>query len=232
MKIFGIEHLIVLAVFIAIIVASVILSKKYLKTDKQRTIYLKVIAGLLFIAITANRIALSLLNDNTWAYLLPTSLCGLSSLLISLTVLFGKPNMKSYLCFWYMAFGGGLITMVYPDFFPQTTNFFQFNICTGYFHHAISVWLCITMLSFGWFKPDFKKCYYFPMMFCVYIVLGAFEWHVFNIVDAMNLTRPLLNGTPLDIWFIWIVSSILVVLISFVYEVVTKKLKKRNLVEG
>ncbi len=221
MKVYGKEYVIVTIVFIIVAVASLILSKKFLKTEKQRSVYIKIIAALALINVILCRIGITLINE--FKYIIPTSLCAMTSFVFSLLVIFGKPNMKSYQCFWYMAFGGGLATLIYPDFFTQTNNFFQLNICTSYFHHAFVLLLSLTMLQFGWFRPNLKKCYYFPMMFCSYIVVGAFEWHVMDIKDAMNLTEPLLKGTPLNVWFVWSVASVLIFVISLVYELVTKR---------
>lgn len=65
-------------------------------------------------------------------------------------------------------------------------------------------------------------------MFCAYIVLGAFEWHVLNIHEAMNMTQPLLSGTPLNIWFIWVVGSALVAVIALITEYTRKFILSRN----
>lgn len=225
LKVFGIEHIICLVVCVIIVILSMVLSKKYLKTDKQKTIYLKIIAGLLLVGIILNRLSIALAEG--WIYLIPLSICGLTSFIFSLLVLFGKPNMRAYQCFWFMAVGGGIITLIYPDFINTASSLFEFNIITGIIHHFLCVLLALQMYMFGWFRPNLRKIYFFPMLFCVYIVVGAFEWHVLNLHVAMNFTSPLLTGTILNIWFIWVVGTAIVTCVALLYEGIIK-LKNRT----
>jgi len=204
LKVFGIEHILCFIAF-------------------------KIIAGILLVSILANRISIAILYSKP-ILIFPVSLCGLTSLIFSLLVLFGKPNMNAYQCFWFMAIGGGIITLIYPDFLASASSIFEVNIFTGLVHHYLCILLALQMVMFGWFRPNLRKIYYFPMMFCVYIVVGAFELHVLCEDEiVMNLTQPLLSGTILNVWFIWVMGSVVVTLIALVYELIAKK-KKRKLV--
>ena len=225
-KVFGWQHIVILAIFLVLLVASIILSKMFLKTEKQQKIYLKIIAGLVLASVVANRIAVAV-KSNNWATLTPYTYCSMSSLVISLLVLLGKPNMKAFQCFWYMAFVGGIVTMIYPDFIGQNASVFYPATITGILHHAFDVILCSAMWQFGWFKPNLKTCYYFPMMFCSYIVVGTFIIKVLKLGNSMCINGPLLSGTPLYWWFIWSVGTVLVVLFSLAFELIAKARQKR-----
>lgn len=225
-EVFGWQHLTFLAVFTVISVVAILLAKKFLKTKKQQTIFIKAIAFLLLFNLVLLRAEMARIFGIK--YLIPTSICSLTSLIFAVLVLFGKPNMRAYHCFWYMAVGGGIITLIYPDFISQNQSIFYLSTITSFLHHGLCVVLAISMLVFGWFKPELKKVYYFPMMFCVYIVLGAFEWHVLNTSEAMNLTKPLLSGTPFNIWFIWAVSTGIVVVVALIVELIRKALNSRK----
>ena len=224
-KVFGYEHLLYLLVFIIVGALMIILSKKYLKDDKSQKIYLKIIALIILIIEILNRIGVASVNG--WQYFFPYTFCGFSSLVISLAVLIGKPNMKLFQCFWYMAFAGGIATMIYPDFIGQAESIFYMNTITGLLHHSFDIILCIGLFMFGWFKPSLKNWYYFPMIFTSYIVLGSFEISVVGINDAMSINKPIIGDGILNCWFIWIVASILIFITSFLYEYITKKMNKK-----
>ena len=222
-KVYGYEHLLYLLVFIIVGALMIILSKKYLKDEKKQMIYLRIIAFIILIIEILNRIGVASVNG--WQYFLPYTFCGFSSLVISLAVLFGKPNMRLYQCFWYMALGGGIATMAYPDFIGQAPSIFYMNTITGLLHHSFDIILCIELLIFGWFKPSLKNWFYFPMIFTSYIVLGAFEISMLGINSAMSINVPVIGDGILNCWFIWIVASLLVFIISFLYDYIIKKRK-------
>ena len=230
-EIFGWQHLIILGVFLVVFLVTTLLSKKLLRTGKQQTILIKIIAGLLLASVIANRISVAIKSNNL-VYATPYTYCSMSSLVISLLVLLGKPDMKAFQCFWYMAFVGGIVTMIYPDFIGQNASVLFPATITGILHHAFDIILCVIMLQFKWFTPSLKTCYYFPMMFCSYIVIGLFAIKILNFGNAMCINGPLLSGTPLYWWFIWIVGSALVAVFSLICEVLKKiyntKLANKN----
>lgn len=220
-KIFGWQHLTYLAVFIVVSALTIFLSKKYLKDSKSQNIYLKVVAGLILISEILNRIFVA--KDSGWNVFIPNTFCGFSSLAISLLVLFGKPKMKVFQCFWYMAFFGGIITLVYPDFIGQAQSLFYSKTITGLLHHSFDIILCINLFMFGWFEPDLKNWYYFPMVFTSYIVLGAFEMSVLGVGSAMSINKAIIGNGVLTCWFIWSVGSVLVFLASYLYNLMKRK---------
>lgn len=224
-KIFGWEHITYLIIFVLVAILTIILAKKYLKTEKQQTILIKVIAVMLFMSVIACRIGIAI--HNGWKYFLPNTLCSLTSLLFSVIVIFGKPNMKIYHCLWYMALVGGIITLIYPDFIGQNESFFYLDTFTSFLHHSFCILLCVAMLYFNWFKPEIKKSYYFPMVFCLYIVWGLFDIKILKVHDSMSINYPLLSGTCLNCWFILTIGTILVVVFNLIIELIRSIKKKR-----
>lgn len=227
-KVFGWQHLIYLGFFAILSILTIVLSKKFLKTEKSQAILIKVVAGLTLLTVILCRIGVVVNNGQGMKYFLPNTFCGFTSFVFSIVVIFGKPNLKSYQCFFYMAVVGGLATLIYPDFIGQNESFMYLPTITGFLHHSFCLLLAILMAIFGWFKPDFKTCYYFPMIYCTYIIWGLFDMTVIGVNNAMCITTPLLSGTPLYWWFVLIVGSLLVALFSFVYQFVCNNIKNKN----
>ena len=84
------------------------------------------------------------------------------------------------------------------------------------------------MIMFGWFKPELRKSYYFPLVYSLYITFGAFEIHVLGLLDAMSIKFALIDNSPLTCWFILPVGAILVYLTAFIYELLVKIIKKKK----
>ena len=96
-ELYGYQHIIYLVVFFALSISSLILIKKYVKSEKTINIILKALGGALLFSILLNRFSLFYFKSNPHdpKLLLPDSYCGLTSLVLSLAVLLGK---KRQLC--------------------------------------------------------------------------------------------------------------------------------------
>lgn len=227
-QLYGWQHLTYLAIYFVILVASIILTKLYIKTDKQKTILLKSVAGVLLIFILMNRISIAVKYNNIASFI-PNTYCGTTSLLLSLFVLFGKPELKAYHFLFYMGLVGGIATMFYPDFLGQDASFFYIPTISGLLHHSVLLLLCILLLQTKWFTPDLKKWKYFPIGFCCYVIYGLFIMDIFNLDNAMEINGSLIEGTPLNWWFLLIVGSALLFVALYSIELIKKyKNKKLN----
>ena len=227
-QIFGWEHLTFLAIFVAFMVVSLVLFKIYIKDEKIKTIILKVTAGLLLIFIVWNRISIAVSYKN-WTELIPTSFCGMSSLVLALAVLIGKKDNNVLHFVFYLAIVGGFITLIYPDFIGQNPSLFYPNTISGLLHHGFSFYLSIMLLMFGWFHPNYKKWPNLVIGFMAYITLGAFQISVFNYEDAFCINNPILPGTPLTVWLIAVIFAALYALFFVIYELVKRKLAGKKL---
>ena len=92
-ELFGIEHILYIVISTIIGGASLYLSYKYAKDEKKQNIILKVLATLLFISVMTNRISQVFRYDTIrWYCIVPDSFCAMTSLVLSLAVLFGKKD--------------------------------------------------------------------------------------------------------------------------------------------
>ncbi len=226
-KVFGWQHLTYLAIFFVLAILSLVLAKIYLKGRKGQTIFIKVLAGLTFVSNLICRIAVAVKDSNV-AHGYPYTICSLTSFTLPLAVLFGKEDSNLYQGLWYLGLVGGLGSILYPDFIGQNQSIFFLATFTSLLHHSFVFVLCIAMLMFGWFRPNIKKFYYFPMIFSGYITAGAFAQHVLKIDGSMLITKPVLKGTPINCWFILCVGTICIVLVALVYELIKKKILSRK----
>ncbi len=228
-KLYGWEHLTYLAIYAIVVVATLLLIHFFVKTDKQKAIAIKVIAGILLICIITNRISIAVKNSDFWT-ILPNTYCGTTSLSLALFVLFGKPNLKAYHFLWYIGVLGGLITMFYPDFLGQDISFMYLPTISGMLHHSMLLLLTIVMCQLKWFEPSLKNWKWFPIGICVFTIYGLFIMDIFKWDHAMCIGSALIEGTILNWWFILIFGSILLLGFLFLYEFIKIKLylKKIN----
>lgn len=228
-EIFGWQHFTYLAVFIILAITSYILILKFVKDEKILNIIIKCVAGALLLAVCWNRICIVLKNNDP-IYLIPDSICGTSSFILSISVLVSKRNAGVLHYISYAAFIGGLATIIYPDFIGQDISFFYPATISGLLHHTLMVYLVVLMLLTKWFVPTLKKWYYFPLGVCCVTTYGVFLLTALKINNPLNLTGPILEGTILTWWFVALVSMLvaLTVMVTFDYFNVWKKKKLNN----
>ena len=226
-EVFGLEHIIFLVIFIILTVVSLILIKKYVKTEKTQTIIIKVLAALLLGAIICNRICIALKNNN-WTNLIPDTFCGLDSLLLSLALLLGKKNNAVLHFVVYLGFVGGLVTLIYPDFIENYPSIFDPLPFSGLLHHALALYLCILVQVIGWFTPDYKKWKNLVIGFMAYITLGAFLMFVLDNNSAFYINAPILDGTPLTVWVLAPIFAVGYALYMLAYELIKRKIQKNK----
>lgn len=225
-EIFGWEHILILCISIALMISSIIIIYKYVKTDKTKTLIVKIIAGALLLTVIINRISVCMkYNPHEWSRLIPNSFCGMSSFVLSLAVLFGKKDNDVLHFVWFMALFGGTLTMFYPDFIGQSSSVFYIPTISGILHHTIAVYLVILLLLFKYIIPTYKKWYCTVFGFTCYLTIGAFELSVFNLDDAFYIIKPILSGTPLTIW---IIAPIYVAIYGSLLAIIEIIRKKKN----
>ena len=79
-QVFGIEHLIYIALSIIVAFLIVYFAKKYAKTEKEKTMVIKAAAIILFITIFTNRVVLVFEYETAnWMKLITDSVCSKSS---------------------------------------------------------------------------------------------------------------------------------------------------------
>ena len=231
-EVFGWQHLTYIAIFVVLAVVSLVLIKKFVKDEKVLTIIIKSVAGALFLAILWNRISIAIKNSNA-LNLIPDTFCGLSSTLLSLSVLIGKRNCGFLHFISYLGGVGGLITIIYPDFLGQNPSFFYSATISGLLHHTIMFYLVVLMLLTKWFVPTLKKWAWLPLGLTCVMTYGLFLMSALGFDGAMNITKPLLEGTIFSWWFTGILLLALSTLIMCAFDYFNiwrknKKLKPSN----
>src|SRR5690554_3686506 len=96
-SIFGLEHILYFLIVVTIMIISLMLIKKYVKTDKRIFFVIKIIGLLLLVAISYNRISIAICNEDL-RLLWPDSFCGTSSLVMAITAIFFKKNNNILHC--------------------------------------------------------------------------------------------------------------------------------------
>ena len=223
---YSIPHIIYVVLFFAILAAVLLVLKYALKTERSRDIFIRSLGGLLAVSLIINRISLTIWDEHGIGAreMIPNTYCGMTSLLLGLCVLFGKPNMKIFHFFVYIELIGGVACIFYPTFINQGPSFFFFPTITGMNHHALGAILCIALMATKRFEPCFKYWYIFPLGICAYTIFGLFLIDALKIFHTMNIDEPVVPGTPLNWWFILIGSVPVSAAVTFCYE----KIKNRR----
>ena len=200
-QLFGIEHILYILISTTITVVSLILAKKYAKSEKSQTIFLKAIAVCLFVSILTNRLSQVFRYDDVrWYLIIPDSFCGMTSLVLSLAVLFGKRNNDVLHFVWLLGLFGGISTTIYASYIGQSDSVFYLPTISGLLHHSFSTFMVIALLLFNQIEITYKKWHCTLFGFTSYLTVGAFLMHTFNMSDAFHIAEPLIPNTPLTCW--------------------------------
>ncbi len=228
-QLFGVEHILYIVMTTILAIVGLLFAKKYATSEKAQTLVLKGIAVCLFIAIMANRLSQVFRYDNVrWYCIIPDSFCGLTSLLLSLAVLFGKKNNNALHFLWALGLFGGVSTVIYATFLDQDISFFYIPTISGLLHHSFSATLVVALLMFKQIDITYKKWYCTFFGFTSYLTLGAFLMHTFDMSDAFHIAEPLLPGTPLTAWVMAPIYAVIYGLILLIVELVKCKYKSKN----
>jgi hypothetical protein len=204
--------------------AYLLLGKKYAKTEKAQSLFLKVLAALLFAAIVTNRLSqVFRYAEVRWYAIIPDSFCGMTSLVLALSVLFGKKDNCAYHFLWLLGLFGGISTVIYATFVGQGPTIFYLPTISGLVHHSLSAILVIGLLMLGQIHITYKKWYYTFFGFTAYMTLGAFLMATFPISDAFHIAEPLLSDTPLTAWVMAPMYAFAYALILWGIELYRKK---------
>lgn len=225
-ELFGVEHITYIIVSTILASGGIILAKLFAKNEKTQKIIIKCVAILLFISIMANRISQVFRYDTVrWYCIIPDSYCGMTSLVLSLAVLFEKKNNNVLHFVWLLGLFGGISTVIYATFVDQHTSFFYIPTISGLLHHSFSATLVVLLLLFKQIDITYKKWYCTLFGFTCYITVGAFLMSVFNLSDAFHLVEPLIPGTNLTTWVMALMYVPAYAILLVVVELVKKRIK-------
>ena len=223
-ELFGIEHILYIVISTIIGGVGLFLAYKYAKDEKKQSIILKIIAVLLFISVMTNRISQVFRYEEVrWYCIIPDSFCAMTSLVLSIAVLFCKKNNSAYHFLWLLGLFGGISTVIYAAFVGQGPTIFYIPTITGLLHHSFSAILVVGLLMFKQIDITYKKWYCTLFGFTSYLTVGAFLMHTFNLSDAFHIAEPLLPNTPLTAWVMGPMYAAAYAVILFTIEIYKKK---------
>lgn len=226
-QLFGIEHISYIIISTLIGGIGMLFAYKYAKNEKTQNIILKCLAAALFISVMTNRLSQVFRYDTVrWYCIIPDSFCAMTSLVLSLAVLFGKKNNNVYHFVWLLGLFGGISTVIYATFVDQHTSFFYIPTFTGLLHHSFSAIVVVALLMFKQINITYKKWYCTFFGFTSYLTLGAFLMHTFDLSDAFHIAEPLLPNTPLTAWVMAPMYVTAYAIILLVIELVRKHKNK------
>lgn len=227
--VFGIEHFLYMGITAVMAAAGLVLAKKYAKSERAKTIFMKALALGLLVAIVMNRLSqVFRYGLIRWEQIIPDSYCGMTSLVLSLAVLFGKKDNNALHFVWILGIFGGISTVIYPSFIGQGPTVFYLPTITGLLHHSLCATLGIAVLMFDWMHITYKKWYCTLFGFTSYLTVGAFLIGCLGIEDAFHIYTPLLDGTVLTTWVMGPIYAVCYALILFVIELVRKKMAENK----
>ena len=226
-QLFGIEHILYIIISALISATGLLLAKRYAKTARAVSVFLKAVALLLFVSIMANRLSqVFRYEDVRWYLIIPDSFCGMTSLCLSLSVLFGKRNNAALHFLWLLGIFGGVSTVIYCTFIGQSDSIFYLPTISGLVHHSLSATLVVALFMFGQIDVTYKKWHYTLFGFTSYLTLGAFMMHTFGMSDAFHIAEPLLPDTFLTAWGMAPIYAVAYALILWCFETVRKRIKR------
>ena len=224
LRVFGAVHFIYLLATIPLSVIGLLLAKKFAKTEKAQSIVLKSLGGLLLIWILINRLSqVYRYSDVRWEQIIPDSFCGMTSLVLALSVLFGKKNNCVYHFTWFLGLIGALITIFNPTFLDQGPSVFYLPTISGLLHHSLALVVVGALLIFHQIQITYKKWYCTFFGFTAYLTIGAFQMSVLGFEDSFHIVEPILSGTPLTAWVMAPLYGIGYGLVLLVIEIIRRR---------
>lgn len=237
-NLYGVENIIYLIVSFTIIALAIAFSIVKLKDEKSKTIFIRSLAILFFIAEIVNRISIFLyypFPDNT---LLPRTFCGTVGLFFSISLLFAKKDSKLFHFFAYVCIFSGLLPTFYPNYIDDcfqygfTSIFLFVPTISSLICHSFMFLMSILLFTTGWIKPDIKKWYFFPLGWGILTLYGKafdviYDAHCgFNNEEPViaSLTSPLIFciSMPVFLIFLFIYDYFKNKTNSVIYKLITK----------
>lgn len=228
--VFGIAHILYLCCFIGLLVGEIFLMRKL--TESKQVLLIRILAGCHLFFILANRISVTYSDvviqareGYTWLNLIPNTYCGWISLLLPIVVFTGKKDNLMLHFIAYLAFFGGVITMIYPDFL-NSQAFWDIRSITGLLHHSLMVYGVIALVMCGWLKPTLKKWYVYPLGYACLMTVGLFEETALGFTKSIY--APLIGSmSVLTSWYmVYLVTTLFALLTMYLFD--KKRLCKSN----
>ena len=226
-QLFGLEHISYIVISTILGCAYLLIAKKRAKTEKAQACALKILAFALLVSIITNRLSQVFRYDEVrWYLIIPDSFCGMTSLVLSLAVLFGKRDNNVLHFVWLLGLFGGVSTVIYATFVGQGPTIFYLPTISGLVHHSLSAMLVVALFLFKQIDVTYKKWYCTFFGFTAYMTVGAFLMQTFPMSDAFHIAEPLLSDTPLTAWVMAPMYALAYGIILLGFEIAKRKKAK------
>ena len=227
-KLYGPEHILYIVMCFVVAATIFIVAKLFIKTEKQKEIFMRCLGAILFLIILTNRIVLVYEYDTVnWMKILTDSICSTSSYLLGLALLFGKKDNGMLHFLWLISLAGGIITTFYPNFLDQNPSFWYPPTIFGLMHHTFSAIVVIVMLMFKYINLSYKKWRYTLWGLLGYLSYGSFCLCVLKMGNPFYMVEPAVDNTPFTIWVLIPIYVVVYAVIVFLVEVIRNK-KRSN----
>ena len=219
-KVFETEHIVYMLISFSLIITILILVKMYCKTDKAKTIAIKMGGGILLFLILLNRFFVSQHWNVTY---LPTSICGTISLFFGAGLVFSKKDSSILHFLTYSAIFSGFLPTVFPDYLVNGPTIFFPATITSLLHHSVCFMMSIMVLELKYITPNLKKWYAWPLGYCVLVFYGLFNIKILNQSDSMNINNPIFANTPLNFFYLGLMFFAVYIIFLFLYDTIKYK---------
>ena len=218
-KIFGTGHIVYLVISFALIIAVLVLIKKFCKSEKSQMIAIKISAAVQLLMIILNNLFVYL-----WVGTIKLdSLCGVVSFLIAIFALICKKDSSILHFISYTALFTGLIPTFYPAYIGQGPTIFFPSTITSLIHHSLSFYLALLIFILGYVKPNIKKWYAWPLGYFALISIGVFNIKIRGLGDSMNINSPIIAGTPFNWFYLGLIFIGVYTIFLLVYDAIENK---------
>lgn len=233
-KIYGIEHIVYLLLTALVFAVTLHPVVKHPPAAETRRRAVRILGAALLALIIWNRLSVTVMRDALdangvfsltlfWRSILPSTICGTTSLLLALAALICREDSRAFHFLAPTMFTGGLATLLYPDFIGQAPSIFYPMTISGLLHHTVGLYLVLYMYLTRYIKPALKRWWCLPAGLACYYAYGLFYIHVIGSEDAMQIRTSLLEGLPLRFAELFVLGTVLYTLWLRLWEGFVKK---------
>ena len=150
LEIYGLAHILYLLITVPLFVFVIYVIKKKVRDPRKMDNIVRIIGGIYLAVMVWNRVSTSVIEVG-FKYFLPNLYCGISGIVLSLSMIFLKRDHFIYHCVIYISILGGLLTMIYPDFIVKSDSLFYQPTISGLLHHMFLLFISLMLAYIGLF---------------------------------------------------------------------------------
>jgi len=207
MGVFGWQHMTYLVLTLVLTIVALVLVKVFCKNPSSVKIIYWVSSGLVLVFILVTRLSTSIILSD-YKNLIPSSFCIIACSIMAVGVIFlTNKNHAVFHCVVYIAVLGSVLTIFQPGFFRSynpnySSTIFEVRAITGLLYHSFALFLGLLLIVTGDMQPDWRRLWILVLGYGMFIMWAVMCIQMFGIPNAMEIERPILDGTVLYWWVI------------------------------